>query len=142
MPFTRSLLRLIARGLIGAMLFGQVAIAAHACPAWTSGEARANHGSAVSTPSAAAQDDTILDCGDNMGVADPQSSNLCAEHCQAGDQSDHARSMVVPLPWLHVLYDSPWQPLREPGRQPLAAPLSALVATMPPHAIAHCVLRI
>jgi hypothetical protein len=141
MSFTRSILRLIARGLIGAMLFGQLAIAAYACPTWTSDGARANQGSAVSTPSAVAQDSTIPDCDDSMGVTDPQWSNLCAEHCKAGDQSDHARSVVVPLPWLHALYASPRLPLRDPGRRPMAAPVSALVAAAPPHAIVHCVLR-
>lgn len=141
MSFTRSTSRSMIRWLIGALLFGQLAIAAYACQAWTSGAAGPDHSIVVSTPTHVTPDNAIPDCNDSMGANDPQSSNLCAEHCKAGDQSDHARSMVVPLPWLHALYESPRPPLRNPGRRPMAAPVSALVAASPPHAIVHCVLR-
>ena len=73
---------------------------------------------------------------------DPESANLCAEHCKQGKQSDLAPTLTAPVAMLTALYaTTPTQPGKAPPR-PAAATLSALVAASPPHAVLHCVFRI
>lgn len=140
MTIQRSHLRSIARTLVCALLFGQLAIAAYACP----GLAMAS-GSSVGAVQAAAvdaaQDAAMPDCDDAMGAMDPASANLCAEHCKHGQQSDQAPTLSVPAaapaPWYRV----PAVSEPTPAPRPPARWISALVAASPPHAIAHCVFR-
>jgi len=120
---------MVARGLIGLLLFSQLAIAAYACPALSAGLAG---GSAMQGSP----------CADMVGATDTASSNLCAEHCKYGQQSDHAFTLTVPAVLLSALYPmTPWVPETVPPARPAAASLSALVAASPPHAILHCVYR-
>jgi hypothetical protein len=133
----RGVLRGLACGLIGVLLFAQLAVAAYACP-----------GLAAKAPVAAmasaevAVDVQMPDCDDMVGAMDPESANLCAEHCKQGKQSDQAPTLTVPLAMLTALYTTPpTLPGNAPPR-PAAATLSALVAASPPHAILHCVYRI
>ncbi len=134
---TRSLLRGLARGLIGVLLFAQLAVAAYACP----GLAAKAPAAALASADAAA-DAEMPDCDDMVGAMDPESANLCAEHCKQGKQSDQAPTLTVPVGMLTALYTTtPTQPGKAPPR-PAAATLSALVAASPPHAILHCVYRI
>lgn len=83
----------------------------------------------------------ITDCVDAMGLTDPVSPNLCAEHCKSGQQSDHTASIVVPIAWPVVLYGIRPLPPAEPRRRSEAACWSALVAAATPHALLHCVRR-
>ena len=132
---TRSWLRTIARGLVGVLLFAQMAIAAYACPAVSVAGAAEMRVSAM--PAAA-----MPDCGVMTGAMDPSAANLCAEHCKFGQQSDQASTLTVPAVLLSVLYATAL--VTEPALPPrvAAASLSALVAASPPHTILHCVYRI
>lgn len=134
---TRGLLRSLARGLIGMLLLAQLAVAAYACPGLA---AKAPDTAAVSA--VAAMDAQMPGCDDMVGAMDPESANLCAEHCKQGNQSDQASTLTVPVALLTALYTTtPALPVKAPPR-PTAATLSALVAASPPHAILHCVYRI
>lgn len=132
---TRSWLRTVARGLVGVLLFAQMAIAAYACPAVSSTMAVE-----MRTPTTVAA--PMPDCAAMAGAMDPTSANLCAEHCKYGQQSDQASTLTVPAVLLNVLYTTPL--VTEPGLPPRAAAASpsALVAACPPHTILHCVYRI
>lgn len=130
----RNLLKRLATLVAAAVLFTQLAVAAHAC----AGFGPSGAADLVATADAA----PMPDCHEPLGMADPASSNLCAEHCKQG-QSDRATTAVaVPPVLLMALYEAP--AVAEPvhHRSPAGAWLSALVAASPPHAIAHCVLRI
>ena len=144
----RTLLKRIATLVAGVLLSSQLAIAAHACPKGLGGS-HADAPDAVSQQAAATGfnvDSTAAQmpgCDGSMGKPDLGSSNLCAEHCKQGQQSDRASlGLAVPAPLLNALYEA--SPVPEParGQPPLGAWLSALVEASPPHAIAHCVLRI
>lgn len=134
----RALLRSIGRWLVGMMLIGQLAIAAHACPVWTQNAVLADladAGSVAAQPVQAAG----VECDEPMGAVDPQAANLCAEHCKTSDQGDRPSGIAVPAAWPVALYQSPPPP--EPIDRRQASSLSALVAAAPPHAILHCVRR-
>lgn len=137
----RSLLRSIAKFVVGALLFGQLAVAAYACPQAmpTPGPASQDLKTADSPPAASA---SMPGCDGSMGAMDPASPNLCAEHCKYGQQSDRASTVTVPVVALTALYSTPTVPAAAPPPRPAAASISALVAASPPHAIAHCVFRI
>lgn len=134
---TRSLLRGLARGVIGVLLFAQLAVAAYACPGLA---AKAPDTAMMS--GGAAMDEQMPGCDDMAGAMDPESPNLCAEHCKQGKQSDQAPTLTVPVAMLAALYaTTPALPAKAVPRSAAAA-LSALVAASPPHAILHCVYRI
>ena len=146
---TRSFLRTVARGLVGALFLAQMAIAAYACPALASG---ASGNMQMPAQSASPDERGQTDVGTSMaassgcdhmvGAMDPSSPNLCAEHCKQGQQSDKAPTLNAPAAVLTALYATPLVP--EPALPPrsAAASLSALVAASPPHTILHCVYRI
>lgn len=148
---TRALVRMVARGLIGLLLFSQLAIAAYACPALSAGlaggsptEMRMPMAQDAAAVTSDAQDSAMQGspCADMVGATDEHSGNLCAEHCKYGQQSDHAFTLTVPAVLLSVLYPlTPWVPEVASPPHPAAASLSALVAASPPHAILHCVSR-
>jgi hypothetical protein len=137
---SRNLLRRIAGLLACALLFAQLAVAAHACP--------------MSAPAgliaqAAFADDDIAagtrpDCHDDRaGQHDSTLTGVCAEHCKQGQQSDRAHiAVAVPPALLNALYETAAVLPPARGRPASGSWLSALVAASPPHAIAHCVLRI
>jgi hypothetical protein len=134
---TRGFLRGLTRGLISVLLLAQLAVAAYACP-----------GLAAKAPAAAmasadgAVDAQMPDCTDMVGAMDPESANLCAEHCKQGQQSDQASTLTVPVAMLTALYTTTPALSCKALPRPAAATLSALVAASPPHAILHCVYRI
>ena len=148
---TRAFVRMVACGLIGLLLFSQLAIAAYACPALSASLAGGSS-SVMTMPmaqDAVAATDSAHEsamqgspCADMVGATDAASGNLCAEHCKYGQQSDHASTLTLPAVLLSVLYPmTPWMPRTAPPARPAAASLSALVAASPPHAILHCVYR-
>lgn len=131
----RRWLRTVARGLVGVLLFAQMAIAAYACPALSSAVA-------AETQMPASFAVPMPDCDAMAGAMDPSAANLCAEHCKFGQQSDQASTLTVPAVLLSVLYTTAL--VTEPALPPraAAASLNALVAASPPHTILHCVFRI
>ena len=146
---TRSFLKAVARGLIGAVLMTQMIISAYACPAMSlpsavtmqmpGASASVNEQSSANAEMPMAQASI---CDDMAGAMDASSPNLCAEHCKVGQQSDHASTLSAPAVVLTALYVTPLAPVMAPLPRPAAATLSALVAASPPHAILHCVHRI
>lgn len=134
---TRGFLRGLARGLVGVLLFAQLAVAAYACPA-LNGKSPAT----AMASSGEAMDSQMPGCDDMVGAMDPESANLCAEHCKQGKQSDQAPTLTVPVAMLTALYTTTPSPPGKAPPRPAAATLSALVAASPPHAILHCVYRI
>ena len=136
---TRSIARMVARGLVGVLLFAQMAIAAYACPGLASTMAgdvpRGDAGGAAASVQ-------MAPCDDIAGAMNPTSANLCAEHCKVGQQSDQAPTLNVPAAVLTALYATPLVPEAAPPPRAAAATMSALVAASPPHAILHCVYRI
>ncbi|WP_454906632.1 hypothetical protein [Variovorax gossypii] len=146
---TRRLVHLIARGLVGVLLFAQLAIAAYACPALSSDAMTTDPAGAMQMASDttavvhASTDEATQSppCGDMAGMTEAGSANLCAEHCKFGQQSDHASTLTIPVALLAPLLLTPWAPEATQPPRPAAASLSALVAASPPHAILHCVYR-
>ena len=135
---TRRWVRCVVQGLVGVLLFAQMAIAAYACP----GRSPA----AAGTPqmaTATVHTVQMANCDDMAGAIDAASATLCAEHCKYGQQSDQAPTLNVPVAVLTALYATP--PVAEMAAltpRAAAASISALVAASPPHTILHCVFRI
>ena len=135
---TRRWVRCVVQGLVGVLLFAQMAIAAYACP----GRSPA----AAGTPqmaTATVHTVQMANCDDMAGAIDAASATLCAEHCKYGQQSDQAPTLNVPVAVLTALYATP--PVTEMAAltpRAAAASISALVAASPPHTILHCVFRI
>jgi len=77
-----------------------------------------------------------------MAGMDPELTNLCAEHCRQGQQSDQAATLTVPAALLSALYTTPPAPEPVVAPRPAAAATSALAAASPPLAILHCCFRI
>lgn len=142
----RRCLRQVARWIVGALLFTQLAVAAYACPdlfgvgADVDTPLDAVHVIAATDDDAArviAPDEPATRVVSEIGDA----SNLCVEHCKSGQQIDHSISVAVPVAWPSALYVRKPTPPDTPARRADGAVLSALVATAPPHAILHCVRR-
>jgi len=131
----RTSLKRLATLVAGAVLLAQLAIAAYACPRLKSTATLGESAAGVAAP--------MPGCDQPMGTLDPDSPNLCAEHCKQGQQSDRASfGVALPPVLLNPLYETPAVPVPVHAPSPPGAWLSALVAASPPHAIAHCVLRI
>jgi hypothetical protein len=146
---TRSFLRAIARGLVGAILTAQMTIAAYACPALSSPTAAHMQMPAANVSTPEPNDANVgvpmarmINCDDMAGTMDASSPNLCAEHCKYGQQSDHAPTLNAPTAVVIALYAIPPVLVMAPPPRPAADTMSALVAASPPHAILHCVHRI
>lgn len=80
--FKRTINSAIARVCMAMVLFAQLAIAAYACEP-------SKHQSAVAVEQAAMQD-----CEER----DSNTTNLCREHCKAGNQAAEMPSFAVPPP--------------------------------------------
>ena len=157
----RSFVRGLARLLAGVLFLAQLTVAAYACPGLSSAiaasarmgqmqpmtqllAAAAPQVEASSDPDAAAMAAQMPNCSDMAGAMDPDSANLCAEHCKYGQHSDHAPTLTVPAVILNALYTTPVVPLALlPGcAAALTGAMGAPMAVSPPHAILHCVFRI
>lgn len=140
----RSLIRLLGRCLIAVFLTAQFAVAAYACPVMMqAGVSGVVHQADEIAADVTTVSPLMADCGDALGSGDAALPNLCAAHCEAGQQLSQAAFHVTPIDsWPVVLYDLTQLPPRLPpvGR-PAAASISALVAAAPVHAILHCVRR-
>jgi len=153
---TRTFKRLVCGGLMGLMLFAQLAIAAYACPALSTTGAQgqtiaatetivhqAPRGEDMVAMGVDASGDRMPNCDQMAGQLDEASPNLCAEHCRFGQQSDKVHVFATPAVVLISLYFVP--PTLSETLLPLAATaapsVDALAAASPPHAILHCCLR-
>jgi hypothetical protein len=154
MSFTRAFRQWIARGLIGLMLFTQLAIASYACPGLsptgipatpmhnlTMSSVDADHGQ----PAVQGQDKSsaLPSCDQMAGPSDKASPNLCAEHCHYGQQSAQVHAPAAPAVALVSLYIV--APTVMEAAQPISATSEAVdtvaMAPSPPHAILHCCIR-
>jgi hypothetical protein len=111
---------------IFALLFAQLSLAAYVCPMAATG------GAGTMAPSGCA----------SMSRQDQTSPNLCAGHCQYGEQGDQPRTPTAPAVSLISLYVLPLTlALTVPIRHQLEAS-GLLAAPPPPHTILHCCFRI
>lgn len=143
MCMTRALKRLISFGLIGLLLFAQLAIAAYACPE-LSGVPQSSPMKAVGTSNAAMPAATSdMAAMPGCDQIDDSAANLCVEHCRVGQQSaDHAPAPSVPAALPSLLYTLPAQPEALGPVRPVADASLRQVAASLPHAILHCCFRI
>ncbi len=135
---TRALAQTIAKVLAASLVCAQLLVAAYACPWLASGIVSSVDTVAVAH---AQPSDTQPACHQTAPPTDSGPSNLCAEHCKYGQQSDRCATIDVPVALLTPLYATVGTAPSAP-RPCVTAWLSALVAASPPHALAHCVWRI
>jgi len=134
MRLARSLTRSICRLLIGALLFAQLAIAAHACP-----------GMSEPAPAPAVAADAAMPPCHEMDEAQP---NLCLEHCRSGQQA--ATDLAQPATALAPVALALFYPLPAPAPADVASTERGAPPTFderragapPPHSILHCCWRI
>jgi hypothetical protein len=130
---TRQCLRTLCRVLIGVLLLAQLAVSAHACPRLSAAAQRHMPMAAVAaTPH----------CDGMAGPRDADLANLCAAHCQQGQQSDQAATLAVPAALLNALYVIALAPEPAAAPRPAVDAANARAAASPPHAILHCCFRI
>ena len=144
----RKYVRLLSWMLVGTLIYGQMAIAAYACPGQMSPAgvrvSMASIHPAVSTGYATAKAPASAHTGDCEGMSgsmDPSASKLCADHCNYGHQSDQTPNLTLPTVQSTLLYVA--QPVALPS-VPLqaAAELCALADASPRLAILHCRFQI
>ena len=135
---SRGIRRAVARTLIALFLFAQMMIAAYACPLMAVDETsttQARAPVAVVAHQAAAMPDGC----DGTMIDTP---NLCAAHCQAGNQTtDAGQAVAVPASVLSGFYVVQ---IASPSSGPDRSSTSSqfVYAIPPPHAILHCCFRI
>ena len=140
---TRAMTRTLARTLLALYLFAQMLVAAHACPAMSPNDAGKLMSAEAAAHAVVPAPPTAHDGGGMAGCDEAQhSANLCAAHCQAGDQNtDSAQVPAVPANFLSsfyvVLVPSSTSELDRNSK-----PSEAVAAIPPPHAILHCCFRI
>ena len=123
------MVRLIAQLVVGALLFTQLALAAHTCPNMAGGpDGRMSAGQAA--PAA-------LRC---IETAQP---DLCAAHCEFGQQNADAKSVPTPTPMHPAGYYMLGPRAHDGGNgEPAELAVRSPWPVHPPHAILHCCLRI
>ncbi|NDP43212.1 MAG: hypothetical protein GZ089_10940 [Aromatoleum sp.] len=139
---TRSIRKAVSRLLIGVLLFAQLAVASYACPGLSGSTSTTAAGVTSWAPVQAATEPSASVAG--CEHVDASAANLCAGHCQHGQQS----ADTAPVPVVHAaiptfLYSLPIEPelLLGSGRSHPAPDASLAAAPPPPHAILHCVFR-
>jgi hypothetical protein len=135
--------RLIARLLVGVMLFAQMAVAAYACTGAPGSSLADVPRSAAYSGAASAAMSEASDGHADHGVMDPAQPNLCAAHCQSGQQNAAGK----PAPEVALAVPMSLYPL-----VPVVLAAATLRASTvrggpppmadPPHAILHCCYRI
>lgn len=139
----RALNRFIARLLVGVLLFAQFAVAAYACPggagAMMAGAADA--GAAMTMADASMAGPASEKAG--HGAMDPVQPNLCAAHCQSGQQNAGAKAVPdLPAAAPASLYSLVPVILPVSLQRTVAATADPPPMADPPHAILHCCFRI
>lgn len=133
----RSLNRCIVRRLVGvlvfALVFAQSVLAAYACPL----PAPVAPLGELSCPGLA-----NLAMPTGSSDLDPAQPNLCAAHCQSGQQHAEANpAPMLPPVWLASLYPLPPSVVTADGPAEGARVDLPLPVPSPPFAILHCCLR-
>ncbi len=129
MSFRGLIRRRLASWLALAILFTQIATAAHACPM--------KQAAASAMPCAAMMA--------AAGTLDAEQPGLCLQHCQHGNTqaADHSPVPLPPLPALVALFTlSPNVPLAADGAQRAAHERRRDHAPPLAHSILHCCYRI
>lgn len=147
---TRQRLRGLARLLIGMLLFGQMAIAAYACPAMVIAMDLPQWSAPIDDEAGDAAATLVTEAGEqNVGCSrmswtmmDPPSAKLCVEHCNYGQQGDHSPVVAVPAVLLNALYVTPTVPEPSLTARAVLAATDASAAASTPHAILHCCFRL
>ena len=133
----RRLRQWLCRGLIGAMLFAQLAVAAYACPGLLPAP-----GAAASESNAAPAAAPAMDCEHMAMSLDKASPTVCAQHCQQDQQSGQTATLAAPAVLLTSLYLlAPLSTQAPRPSPPRGAQPGLLAATSPPHSILHCCFR-
>jgi hypothetical protein len=139
---TRQLRRFVARLLVGALIYAQLAIGAYACPPPSF--------DAVGTPGVAMAASAMMLEGQGADVAseltwhmDSAQPGLCVAHCQ----SEHHQNIDVkpaPSPVLTLMAGYFIEPNAQGARHGRPAGLADSLPPQadPPHAILHCCFRI
>lgn len=155
MTMTRAFKRLVSAGLVGLMLFAQLAIAAYACPALQSSGARMQAVNAAAGGDQVVRDDGMAamaadaglaampGCDQMAGAPDEAAPNLCAEHCHFGQQGNQSQVPTLPVMTLLSLYTVA-ATVPDEARLPVTVRTASLAipAAVPiPHAILHCCIR-
>ncbi len=154
MTIPRAFRRFVCRLMLGVLVFGQMAIAAYACPVLT-GAPQSLPTMTMGASVATMPEDEAMGVSSDTSVTsdmaamtgcdqiDDSAANLCAEHCRFGQQSaDHASAPTVPAALLATLYTLRVQPEPLGHGWPSADSKFKRVAASPPHAILHCCFRI
>lgn len=137
MSIPRATCRFIARLMMGVLLFAQLAFAAHAC----GGMASTALGGADAPTSGATMAGMAAELS-GQDASDAMQPNLCAAHCQSGQQNAGAKALPD-LPATLPARPSALAPEAVPNRIRLAAAVQSVPPSAdPPHAILHCCLRI
>jgi hypothetical protein len=138
----RNLNRFVARLLIGVLVFAQVAVAAYACPVMSTGSVSGEpgHAALMGQGAASAMGVDGMPGGSRL---DPLQPNLCAAHCQTGQQNaDGKPAPTVPPALLASLYPVvPAAPRAQPALARAAVDDPPPAARLP-LAILHCCFRI
>jgi hypothetical protein len=155
MTLTRAFKRLVCLGLIGQMLFSQLAVAGYVCPALShTGEQsqllpvtalgnQAVPGDSTAGKTASLAADRRMDCDQMAGQLDKTSPELCARHCDYGRQIDQVQAPAVrPLTLISLYIVAPTIHETLPPMSAIAASIDTPAVASPPHAILHCCLRI
>ena len=155
MTMTRAFKRLVSAGLVGLILFAQLAIAAYACPALQSSGARMQGLEAAGGGDQVVRDDGMATTGNDAGLAampgcdqmagapDEAAPNLCAEHCHFGQQGNQSHVPALPVMTLVSLYTVA-ATVPDEASLPVTVRTASLAtpAVVPiPHAILHCCIR-
>ncbi len=140
---SRSLVRGLVRWVVVALLLGQLAIAAYACPALRANAINVGQSGSAGVDCVMSVEGEIVlaDTGAPIGALDVDSPSLCAEHCKHGQQSDQTSNVSVPFVGPLAPFENNPPRLVESRLRPTASAVSALVSACPPHAILHCVRR-
>lgn len=133
----RALSRFVARLMVGVLLFAQFAVAAYAC----SGGVGAAMTGDMMMASASMAGPASGDAG--HAAMDPAQPNLCAAHCQSGQQNAGAKALPdLPAALPVGLYPRVPAILPDRTQRASAAPGDPPPMADPPHAILHCCWRI
>ena len=145
MSLSHVLRKSIARLLIGGVLFAQFAVAGYVCPGVQDRGSMTTGRAAKALLAAAAETAIAAAMPPGCEQMDVGAANLCAAHCQQGQQSvDTTAESIVELGIPTFWYSLPIAPAHSLGSGRSSPALDARLeaAPEPPHAILHCVFRI
>jgi hypothetical protein len=144
---TRALRRLICRVLIGVFVSAQLAITAHACPAFGPSQPMTKVSAVPTTEMVAsmdAHDMSSAEAASSHAGMDGALSSVCVGHCQFGQQMpDQTPAPAVFPALLSSLYALPSldQASALAAARAASARKGPTAPADPPHAILHCCMR-